>query len=212
MRPIIPLHTDLAWRCVGHWSFDRSPLLVAALSLPVPPHHTSFQGEIPKGGRSPAMLLEEHSMHHPPSHPFTGAHHGGQAPASCAHANIGSPPGVPLTFTISVSSFLCPGIWVCSGHPLQPLFSENLFILGLTMYLFGNKINIWTHQSIWLVFSVRGGVSISPSCGKSAAAVLSHYRTSLYSIKKIVLLCLTKLSSSPTHPPKPDLWFQCLLP
>lgn len=52
------------------------------------------------------------------------------------------------------------------------------------MYLFGNKINIWTHHSIWLVFSVRGGVSISPSCGKSAAAVLSHYRTSLYSIKK----------------------------
>lgn len=80
------------------------------------------------------------------------------------------------------------------------LFSKNLFISVLAMYLFGNKINIWTHHSIWLVFSGRGGVSISLSCGKSAAAVLSHYRTSLYSIKKNSIALLNKIILIP-HPP-----------
>lgn len=136
-----------------------------------------------------------------PPPPCTAAHHGGQAWASCAHANIGSPLGVPLIFNISISLFFLM-LWDLGmlRTSSSTLFSKNLFISVLAMYLFGNKINIWTHHSIWLVFSGRGGVSISPSCGKSAAAVLSHYRTSLYSIKKNSIALLNKIILIP-HPP-----------
>lgn len=66
-----------------------------------------------------------HATPSPPPPPPHRAHHGAQGLASCTHTSIGSPLGVPLTTNISVSSFWCHGIWVCSGHPLQPLSSEN---------------------------------------------------------------------------------------
>lgn len=70
------------------------------------------------------------------------------------------------------------------------------------MYLFRNKINIWIHCSIWLVFAVRDEVSISSSHGESTAAVISHYRASLYLITKNGIALLNKIILIPPPTPK----------
>lgn len=75
-------------------------------------------------------------------------------------------------------------------------------MLVLATYLFRNKINIWNHRSTWLTFAIRGAVSISPSCGKSAAAVISHYRASFYLITKNSIALLNKIILIPPPPPK----------
>ena len=80
-------------------------------------------------------------------------------------------------------------------HP----YFQNIYF---AMYLFRNKINIWNHCSIWLVFAVRDEVSISSSHGESAAAVISHYRASLYLITKNSIALLNKIILIPLPTPK----------
>lgn len=140
--------------------------------------HTSSQGEMQKFRGISAWCLWRR-IPQASSKAVLQHEHGRQVQASCDPANIGNPLAIPLIFNILMSSFWCNGIWECSEYPLQCLFSKDLFTLVLAMSLFRNKINIRNHHSMWLVFSLRGRVSISPSCGESAAAVISHYRASL---------------------------------
>lgn len=99
-RPILPLGADLGLRCVRH----RSLATDASLEQPQGLHSHQFPRRSPEGCSS--RVPGEHSTCFPKSWSIAWM----PVQVSCPHANIGTLMGIPLIFTISISSFWCNGI------------------------------------------------------------------------------------------------------
>lgn len=163
-------------------------------SVTMPPLHSRFWREIQRC--SPVMSIEDHSM------PFSKS----QSTAQISGLSFLHPrqcwksPGDSFNIQYLKVSFFFDVMR--SRNAQNILFHPYFLKIYFAMYLFRNKINIWNHCSIWLVFAVRDEVSISSSRGESAAAVISHYRASLYLITKNSIALLNKIILIPHPPPK----------